>query len=70
MCDGALEGEDGRQPVHMGGMSLDDLRRLEAEMVVPVGRLRGAAQVHHVELRRDLVGRPSRFLHQAMISLP
>ncbi len=57
MRDGALQRERGRQAVHMRRVALHHRGSLEAEMIVAMRGLRRAARIHHVDLRRHLVGR-------------
>ena len=55
--DRALQGEHGREPVHVGREARCLLVGHEAEVVVAVRALRGPAGVDHVDLAGDLVAR-------------
>jgi hypothetical protein len=58
MRDRALQGEHGREPVHVRreprGLGVGG----EPQVVVPVHALRRAARVDHVDLRGDLIAGP------------
>ena len=56
--DGPLQGERGRERVHVIGVGLDLLRRHEAQVVVTVGHLRRTPGIDDVDLRGHLVRRP------------
>ena len=59
MGDRALERQDRREPVHMRRILLYNGRGLKAEMIVAMRRLRRAAGIDAVDLRRHLVVRKS-----------
>src|SRR5271165_1383910 len=65
MGDRALQRQHGRETMHMGGIALDRLRRLKAEMVIAMRKLRRAARIDDVELRGDLIsGAKPRLAHE------
>ncbi len=53
----ALQGQHGRQQLHMQGVALDIGRRLKAKVIVAMRALRRAAGVHHVQLGGHLIVR-------------